>query len=114
MNLATSMTLWASSTALLLSIGALCVALLSWRRSRSTSSAALSHRLSEQEATVESLSAQLRQLRSRLNMQAYRQRQRAEEPPETTEPIDPDRAAEDIRRQLNDGLARGTLKGVPT
>ena len=68
-----------SNTALLLSIGACIVAVLSWLRYRSTSSARLSARLSEIESTLEALSAALKNVRAARNMAAHRARQSSSE-----------------------------------
>lgn len=113
MTWAIYLTLWVSSMALAASIGACVVASRSLRQCRLTSSAVLSGRLTELEQTVESISGSVRGIRSRLNVQAYRQRQRDQaQPPESTEPIDPERAAAETRAELNARLARGELKGT--
>lgn len=106
MTWATFMTLLASGTALLLSTGALLVAVHSWRRYRSSSSAKLSEQLTDLTASLESQSVELRLIRARLNQRAYRERQRQEAPPESTAPIDAEAAAAEIRAELNAQLAR--------
>lgn len=104
---ATSMLSLASSTALLLSIGALSAAVLSLRRYRSTSAAKLSQRLTDLEETVESLSLQLRNLRSRANMQALRERRAShttDSTPTTTTP-----AAGDVSNGADPAAVRAAL-----
>ena len=104
----TSMTLWVSSMALLLSIGALSVAVLSLLRYRSTSSAKLSARLTETESMLEEHSAQVKNLRSAQNMRAHRARQQSNgfsaDPPSTV--IDP---KEEQRREGDRLIAQRAL-----
>jgi len=73
------MTLLASGMALLLSTGALLVTALLWRRYRSTSAAKQSAQLMELTENVETLTVQLRNLRSAANMRAYRARKESGE-----------------------------------
>ena len=107
MTLAMSMTLLASVMALVLSIGASSVAVLSWRLSNLSSASKQSARLTELELTIEALTTQLRNIRSRLNMQKFR-----EKTPSTSE-IEADPApaqngddAAATRARLNDIIAQ--------
>lgn len=105
MNWTTVLTLWASATALLLSIGAFVVAVLSWRLSRSRSSAVLSARVSELESANEAHIARLKGLNSRLSMILLRERRReSTEPTETAAP-DPEAEQQAQRDRLNSLLA---------
>lgn len=96
-----------SVTALALSIGALVAATRLLAQSRLTSASVLSAQLGELTLTVESLSNQIRNVRSRLNMQAYRARQVApsEPPSQETQPATDDERAR-IRAELNATLAK--------
>lgn len=103
-------TLLASGMALALSIGACVVAIRSWLQSRLTLSSTLYAELTEVKSTVEALTLNLARLRSRVTMMKNR-----ESTPESTRPIEPvdeAAAAADTRAQLNDALARGTIKGI--
>jgi hypothetical protein len=111
------MALLASGTALVLSIGAACVAAHSWRQYRSSSAKRLLRQLTDLEDTVETLTHDVRNIRSRLNMRELRAR-RAEVPPETTAPtengFDEEAAAAAKRAELNDAIARGAIKANPS
>lgn len=73
--------LWSLTlAALCASIFALSAVLRSSDRSLSRQLSALSTRLREQEATLEELSGQLRSMRAREHMRAYRARKRGESP----------------------------------
>lgn len=75
-----SMLSLACVTALLLSIGACAVAVLSLRRYRLTSSARLSERLTVIESICEALSAEQKAIRMARNMAAHRARKQSETP----------------------------------
>lgn len=109
MTLITYTMLLACVMALLLSIGALLVAVRLLLLSRSTSSHGLSVRLSEVESTCEALTARLRGLNSRISMQLLREKRRAStEPTENDDPQAPPDAeaeAKRIRDELNAQLA---------
>lgn len=107
MTLNTVLTLLACVTALLLSIGALVVAVHSWRLSNSRSSVALSARVSEIESTTEALTAKVKGLNSRLSMQLLREKRLAQTAEtEQSEPEDADAAAKRVRDDLNSSLAQ--------
>jgi hypothetical protein len=96
-----------SATALVSSIGAWLAALRLLAHSRLNSASVLSAQLSELTLTVESLTQQLRNVRSRLNMRAYRARQEAQSDPpsqETRPETDEERAR--LRAELNATLAK--------
>lgn len=109
MTLATSIALWASSTALLLSIGACIVTYRSWRQSQLTSAEKLRRQLSDLSETVDDQDKRIRNLVARYSMQNVRLR-RQELQPETTAATDPEREAAETRRNLADQLARGAIK----
>lgn len=105
MTWATSIALWASVMALLLSTGALLVAVHSWRLSRSTSAVKLSARLGDIESTIEELSLALRNVRSRMNMaQTRARRHESMEPTDTAPAVNGEDPAE-VRARLNAQLA---------
>jgi hypothetical protein len=98
-------TLLASVMALLVSIGALLVAVRLLLLCRSTSSVALSARVSEIESTIEAVTTRLKGMNSRLSMQILRaRRQDVMEPTETPPPTAEDQAQAD-RDRLNSQLA---------
>lgn len=105
--------LWSLTlVALCASIFALSAVLRSSDRSLSRQLSALSTRLKEQEATMEELSGQLRSMRAREHMRAYRARKagKSDEP----EPQDELELGEGRAwvQQMNEKLARARL-GVP-
>ena len=109
MTWATSMTLLASVTALLLSIGACVVAALSLHLYRSTSSARLSARLTALESMCEALSAECKAIRMARNMAAHRARKSAEET-STANPADPEAARAATLRSLAPLVGRTNAK----
>lgn len=109
MTFPTSIALWASVTALLLSIGASLVTVLLWRQSQLTSAARLLRMLSDLQETVEDQDKRIRNLVARYRMQNVRLA-RPEASPESPAATDPEQAAEDARRNLNDQLARGAVR----
>lgn len=104
----TFIALSASVMALLSSIGAWFAIGRLLRQFRSSSAEKQSRRLTDLENTLEELAATIKNLRSRLNMQAYRERKAAAA--QTATEIDPEADAEETRRDLNAQLARGELK----
>ena len=108
MTVITLTTLLASGMALALSIGACVVAALSWHQSRSRASSMLLSRLTEAESALEAVTLNLRKLQSRVTM--LKHRGTLQELPAATEP-EPD--PEEVRRALNDQLARGAIKAHP-
>lgn len=112
MTFTTSIALWASGTALLFSIGALVATVLSWRQSLKNSAARLRQQLLDLTEAVEDQAKLIRQLKSRYTMQNLRLAREAQ-PPGTPVGTDPDAAAAEARRNLNDALARGQVKVNP-
>jgi len=107
MTIATAVTLLLTLAALFASTFALFAARRSLALSRSRLPSELLTRLAEAEANLETLSSQLRNVRSRLNMQAYRARKAEEPEPEA------DNGAE-WRRRMNAELAAGRISAIPT
>jgi len=102
------LTLSASAMALLLSIGALFVAVRSWLLCNSRSSVALSARVTEIESTIEAVTARLKGINSRLSMQLLRERRREPtEPIEEPPPRDLEAEQKATRDRLNNLLAIG-------
>jgi hypothetical protein len=104
MSLLTFIALSASVMGLLFSIGALFATARLSLRYQSTSAAKLSGRLTDLEGTIAELASQLKNMRARLSMQAYRHRKltESEEPPA---PVDEEAAAAETRARLNHQLA---------
>jgi hypothetical protein len=98
MSLLTSIALWVSGMALLLSIGACVATALLLLRYPSTSAGKLSARLMEIEQLLETLSLAVRNLKSRLNMQDRRAREASVDQPSTE--TDPETAKAAARAEL--------------
>ena len=105
MTLLTFITWLLSAMALLASIGAWLVTKHLWAQFQRSSSVKLSERLSEIEELVEKQSLAIRNLRSRLNMASYRERNQQIQAPETSATTDPEEEAARVRRELNAMLA---------
>ena len=103
--------------ALLSSIGALLVAIRSWRQCRASSLSKLYDRLTVQELTTEELSSQLRNIRAARNMAAGRARKAMMEAEASADPPSTDPEAEKARQraELNRMIAAGKSpnRGIP-
>jgi len=106
MTAITSFTLFLSLLAVATAIGALIVTFRGSAAHLSKQLRLLSEAHAELVSTVEQVQLALRNLRSQVNMQTYRAKQKTEELP--TDPTDEDAKAR-VRRELGAQFARGQL-----